>query len=67
MTIESMKMAFGEENLEPVSTLATPNPMYGLHDYALGGNGPSAQQTETFNQMIAKMFGQPKNAEEFAE
>lgn len=67
MTYESMKLAFGEDHLEPVSTLATPNPMYGLHDYALGGKGPSAQQTETFNQMIAKMFGKPKNAAEFAE
>ena len=68
MTYESMKLAFGEDNLEPVSTLATPNHIYGLHDYALGGSaGPSAQQTETFNKMIAKMFGQPKNAEEFAE
>ena len=68
MTYESMKLAFGEENLEPVSTLATPNAIYGLHDYALGGSsGPSAQQTETFNKMIAKMFDKPKNAEEFAE
>ena len=68
MTYESMKMAFGEENLEPVSTLATPNSIYGLHDYALGGSsGPSAQKTETFNKMIANMFDKPKNAEEFAE
>ena len=68
MTYESMKLAFGEENLEPVSTLDTPNSMYGLHDYALGGSsGPSAQKTESFNKMIAKMFDKPKNAEEFAE
>ena len=68
MTYESMKLAFGEDHLEPISTLATPNNMYGLHDYALGGtSGPSAQRTETFNNMIAKMFDKPKNVEEFAE
>ena len=68
MTYESMALAFGAENLEPVSTLDTPNSIYGLHDYALGGTpAPSAQSTQTFNDMIAKMFDKPKNAEEFAE
>ena len=68
MNYESMLLAFGEDNLEPVNTLATPNSMYGLHDYTLGGGfGASAQAAESFNERIAKAFGQPKNAKDFAE
>ncbi|GHT32085.1 hypothetical protein AGMMS49574_14940 [Bacteroidia bacterium] len=68
MTYESMLLAFGEENVEPVNTLATPNHIYGLHDYTLGGGfGASAQAAESFNEIIAKAFGKPANAKQFAE
>ena len=54
--------------MEPVNTLATPNSIYGLHDYTLGGGvGASAQAAESFNERIAKAFGKPKNAKEFAD
>ena len=68
MNYENMVRAFGEDNVEPVSTLAHPNAMYGLHDYTLGGvpNLSSAQSAESFNQIIAKAFGEPAGAEEFA-
>ncbi|MDD4592382.1 MAG: discoidin domain-containing protein [Parabacteroides sp.] len=68
MNYESMMRTFGEENIEPVNTLATPNSIYGLHDYTLGGGvGASAQAAESFNERIAKAFGKPKNAMEFAD
>ena len=68
MNYESMLLAFGENNIEPVNTLATPNHIYGLHDYTLGGGlGASAQAAESFNERIAKAFGKPKNAKEFAD
>ena len=68
MNYESMALAFGIKNLEPVNTMATPNSMYGLHDYTLGGGlGASAQAAESFNERIAKAFGKPKNAKEFAD
>ncbi len=68
MNYESMLRAFGEENMEPVNTLATPNSIYGLHNYTLGGGvGASAQAAESFNKRIAKAFGKPKNAKEFAD
>ena len=68
MNYESMVLAFGIENVEPVNTMATPNKMYGLHDYTLGGGfGASAQAAESFNERIAKAFGKPKDAKEFAD
>ncbi|MDR0348278.1 MAG: discoidin domain-containing protein [Tannerella sp.] len=68
MNYESMLLAFGKENMEPVNTMATPNNIYGLHDYTLGGGkGASAQAAESFNKRIAKAFGKPKNAKEFAD
>ena len=68
MNFENLVRAFGEDNVEPVNTMAHPNPMYGLHDYTLGGvpNASSAQSAESFNQIIAKAFGEPADAEEFA-
>ena len=68
MNYENLLRAFGEDHIEPVSTLAHPNPMYGLHDYTLGGvpNASSAQAAESFNQIIAKAFGEPADAREFA-
>jgi hypothetical protein len=68
MNYENIVRAFGAENVEPVSTLAHPNAMYGLHDYTLGGvpNLSSAQSAESFNQIIAKAFGEPADAKEFA-
>ena len=68
MNYESMVQAFGVENIEPVNTLETPNHIYGLHDYTLGGGvGASAQAAASFNDRIAKAFGKPANAKEFAE
>ena len=68
MNYEDMVRAFGEDNVEPVNTMAHPNAMYGLHDYTLGGlpNMSSAQSAESFNQIIAKAFGEPADAKEFA-
>lgn len=66
MNYENMVRAMGEENIEPVSTLAHPNPMYGLHDYTLGRLANSAQTTESFNELLEKAFGEPADAREFA-
>ena len=66
MNYENMVRAMGEENVEPVSTLEHPNPMYGLHDYTLGVKANSAQSAHSFNQLLEKAFGQPADAREFA-
>ena len=66
MNYENMVRAFGEENVEPFSSIAHPNPMYGMHDYTLGRLANSAQTTESFNELIYKAFGEPANAREFA-
>ena len=68
MNYENLLRAFGEDHIEPVNTMAHPNAMYGLHDYTLGGvpNASSAQSAESFNQIIAKAFGEPADAKEFA-
>lgn len=66
MSYENMARAMGEDALEPVSTLAHPNLMYGLHDYTLGRKANAAQQTESFNELLAKAFGEPADAREFA-
>ena len=66
MNYEDLVRALGEENAEPFSSVAHPNPMYGLHDFALGREGYSAaQQAESFNEMLSKAFGEPSNAKEF--
>jgi len=68
MTYESMLQAFGEENIEPVNTKDSPNDIYGLHDYTLGGTPmASAQAATSFNEIIEKAFGKWKDAKQFAE
>ena len=60
MSYENMARAMGEDSLEPVSTIAHPNLMYGLHDYTLGRKANAAQQTycgaETNRARIALEF-----------
>jgi hypothetical protein len=68
MNYENLLRSFGRDGLEPVNTTQTPNDFYGLHDYTLGGEGvTSAQAVSTFNNMIEKAFGKPKDAKQFAE
>ena len=67
MNYENMVRAMGEEALEPVNTMAHPNAMYGLHDYTLGRLANSAQQAESFNELLAHAFGEPADAKQFAE
>ncbi|MDR2810481.1 MAG: discoidin domain-containing protein [Tannerellaceae bacterium] len=68
MNYESMLLAFGQEAIEPVSTKDTPNSIYGLHDYTLGGtSGASAQSANSFNDMIEQAFGKPQDAKQFAQ
>ena len=67
MNYENLVRALGEDNVEPVSTLENPNPMYGLHDFALG-NKPGifpAQRTFTFNEILSDAFGTPADSKEF--
>ncbi|MCI1647892.1 MAG: discoidin domain-containing protein [Bacteroides sp.] len=68
MNYESMLHTFGYEYINPVNTVKSPNSVYGLHDYTLGGTtGASAQAVTTFNDMIEKAFGHPKDAKLFSE
>ena len=67
MNWENLVRSFGADAVEPVSTLAHPNPMYGLHDYTLGRLVPCAQQTESFNELIAQAFGEPADARQFSQ
>ena len=68
MNYESLLRTFGEDGIEPVNTVETPNSLYGLHDYTLGKEGVSSAQAATsFNEMIEKAFGKPKDAKQFAE
>ena len=67
MNYENMVRAMGADALEPVNTVAHPNPMYGLHDYTLGRLANSAQQAESFNELLAQAFGEPADAKQFAE
>ena len=57
MTYESLKQTIPESLLWPQNSL------YGLHDYCLEG----AQGAASFNAMIEKGFGAPKDAKEFTE
>ena len=66
MNYENLVRAMGEDAVEPVSTLAHPNPMYGLHDYTLGIKANSAQTAESFNELLAAAFGEPADARTFA-
>ena len=67
MNYESMVLAMGKEALEPYSSIAHPNPMYGLHDYTLGRLANSAQQAESFNELLVQAFGEPSDAKHFSE
>ena len=68
LNYENLVRAFGEENVNPVSSHAHPNVIYGKHDYNLGGDRRwVAQRTEEFNQLLAKAFGEPADAREFAK
>ena len=66
MNYENMVRAFGEENVEPFNSLAHPNQIYGLHDYTLGRLEGSAQEAESFNELLVKGFGEPASARTFA-
>jgi Exo-beta-D-glucosaminidase Ig-fold domain/Glycosyl hydrolase 2 galactose-binding domain-like/F5/8 type C domain/Glycosyl hydrolases family 2 len=55
MTYESLVKTIPESLLWPQSNL------WGIHDYTLEG----AQRAATFNEMIEKGFGKPKDAKEF--
>ncbi|MDR1556723.1 MAG: discoidin domain-containing protein [Tannerellaceae bacterium] len=68
MNYESLLLAFGKDAIEPVNTKDTPNSIYGLHDYTLGGtSGASAQAAGSFNDRIEKAFGKPADTKQFAE
>jgi hypothetical protein len=68
MNYENLVRAIGEENVEPYNSLEHNNPMYAAHDYALGRGKPnSAQRGYTFNELLVKAFGEPKDAREFTE
>ena len=67
MNYENLVRAMGADALEPVNTIAHPNRMYGLHDYTLGRVASSAQQAESFNELLAQAFGEPADAKQFAE
>ena len=67
MNYEDLVRTMGEDALEPVNTIAHPNPMYGLHDYTLGRLANSAQQAESFNELLANAFGEPADAKQFAQ
>lgn len=63
MNYESLVQAMGTEGIDVINTTETPNNLYGLHDYCLS----SAQSSDTFNKLIEKMFGKPKDAKQFAD
>ena len=67
MNYENLVRAMGEDALEPFSSIAHPNPMYGLHDYTLGRLANSAQQAESFNELLIQAFGEPADAKQFSE
>jgi hypothetical protein len=57
MNFESLKQTL------PVNALWPQNNIWGIHDYTMEG----AQSCSTFNAMIEKGFGPPKNARQFTE
>ena len=66
MNYENLVRSIGKEHVEPFNSVAHPNAMYGLHDYALGREGyKAAQQAESFNELLVNAFGEPVDAEEF--
>ena len=68
MNYGNLVRALGEDHVEPYSSLAHPNAMYGLHDYTLGNvpGASSAQRADTFNALLEKAFGEPSDARQFA-
>ena len=66
MNYENLVRAMGKENVEPFNALAHPNQMYGVHDYTLGRVEGSAQEAESFNELLVRGFGEPASAREFA-
>ena len=67
MNYENLVRTLGEENVEPFNSVEHNNIMYAAHDFALGFKPVCAQRTYTFNNLLVKAFGEPKNAKEFAE
>lgn len=66
MNWENLVRTMGEDAVEPYNSISHPNAMYGLHDYTLGRLVHCAQQAESFNELIANAFGEPKDAREFS-
>ena len=67
MNYENLVRALGEENVNPYNSVEHNNLMYAAHDYALGVSKASAQRAYTFNDLLVKAFGEPKDAREFSE
>jgi len=69
MNHENLLRAFGPDATDPVSTMAHPNAMYGLHDYTLGNvpGASSAQRCDLFNQLLESSFGEPADSRQFTE
>ena len=63
MAYESLVQMLGADAVDNLNTVEHPNNLYGLHDYCLS----SAMSTDTFNKLIEKMFGTPKDGKQFAE
>jgi hypothetical protein len=63
MNYESMVQTFSPEALAIQNTTETPNSQWGMHDYTLN----SAQGAASFNGIIEKAFGKPKDVRQFAE
>jgi hypothetical protein len=63
MTYESLAQTLKPEQMMPVNTPETPNHYYGLHDFTL----TSAQGAASFDEIIEKAFGKPKDARQFTE
>lgn len=57
MTYESIQLMLREENQWPQTSV------WGIHDYTL----ENAQSCQTFNEMIEKAFGEPKDLKQFSQ
>jgi hypothetical protein len=62
MNYESLVQTFSPDALYQ-NTTETPNGQWGIHDYTL----TSAQAAASFNGLIEKAFGKPKDTKQFAE
>lgn len=63
MTYESMLQTYSPKAMQFVNTKEAPNAEWGMHDYTLN----SAQGAASFNDIIEKAFGKPKDVKQFAE